>query len=199
MGFKVNLTNDEVKQAQGGGFSVLPAGIYGAQIFENVQKKSKNSNNEMFETNYKLIQGPAGLNRKIKAWYVLEGKGMFKIVELHKALGGEDEGFAIPSKAGEYEFPDADEYLGKTVNLTIGVEDYNSVATQQDVDFNKTAEAGTEVLNSETGEPVVKVDEPVTKQRNVVKNARPYDEDEITTAEDLENAEEDAPASGFTL
>lgn len=169
MGFKLNLTNDEVKQAQGNGFATLPAGTYGAVIFENVQKKSK-AGNEMFEVNYKLVEGPAGKNRKQKSWYVLSGKGLFKIVELHKALGGADEGFPIPNAAGEYEFPDADDYLGKKVNVVLGVEEYAGV----DAD-GKDA----------------------TLTRNVVSRVRPYDPDEHTTVEDLENEDEPANSGLF--
>jgi hypothetical protein len=160
MGFKLNLTNDEIKNAQGN-FEPVPAGTYGAQIFESVQKKSK-AGNQMFEINYKLTEGPAGKGRKIKSWYVLSGKGLFKLVELNKATD-----FPYPDKntpAGEFEFPDADEYLGKEVNLVLDVEDYASV----DDDGNDT-----------------------TRQRNVVKRVAAYDPDKITTAEDLEGADED--------
>lgn len=169
MGFKLNLTNDEIKQAQGGGFATLPAGTYGALVFENVQKKSK-AGNEMFEVNFKITEGPAGVNRKIKSWFVLSGKGLFKIVELHKALGGADEGFPIPDKSGEYEFPEADEYLGKQVNIVLDVEEYASV----DDDGND-----------------------VTRTRNTVKNVRVYDADKITTEDELED--DDADSSAFSL
>jgi len=167
MGFKLNLTNDEIRSAQGN-FEPVPAGTYGAKIFEAVQKKSK-AGNEMYELNFKIVQGPAGINRKLKSWFVLSGKGLFKLVELNKATD-----FPYPDKntpAGEFEFPDADEYLGKDVNLVIGVEDYNSV----DDDGND-----------------------VVRQRNVVKNVRPYDEDKITTEEDLAEAAE-SDDSAFTL
>lgn len=163
MGFKLNLTNDEIKQAQGG-FPTLPAGTYGAVIFENVQKKSK-AGNEMFEVNYKITEGPAGVGRKIKSWYVLSGKGLFKLVELNKATD-----FPVPSKGGEFELPDADEYLGKQVNIVLDVEEYASV----DDDNND-----------------------VTRTRNVVKTVKPYDEDAITTEVDEED--EGADASAFTL
>lgn len=167
MGFKLNLTNDEIKNAQGGNFKPLPAGTYGAIVFESVQKNSK-AGNPMFEINYKITEGPAGINRKIKSWYVLSGKGLFKLVELNKATD-----FPYPDKntpAGEFEFPEADEYLGKEVNLVLDVEDYNGV----DAD-GKDA----------------------TLQRNVVKRVLPYDADAITTEEDAEDAAVDA--SAFTL
>lgn len=166
MGFKLNLTNDEISAAQGN-FSALPAGTYGAKVFEAVQKKSK-ANNEMYELNFKIVEGPAGINRKIKSWFVLSGKGLFKLVELNKATD-----FPYPDKntpAGEFEFPDADEYIGKDVNLVLAVETYNGV----DGDGN---------------------DAELT--RNVVKNVRAYDPDKITTAEDLEEGDEDN--SAFTL
>lgn len=169
MGFKLNLTNDEIKQAQGGGFPTLPAGTYGALIFENVQKKSK-AGNQMFEVNFKITEGPAGINRKIKSWFVLSGKGLFKIVELHKALGAEDGGFPIPNKSGEYEFPEADDYLGKQVNIVLDVEPWETV----DEDGNDA-----------------------TRTRNTVKNVRAYDPDKITTEDELED--EDADASAFSL
>ena len=162
MGFKLNLTGEDIASAQGT-FTPLPAATYGAVIYENTQKKSKGSGNEMFETNYKIVEGPAGLNRKIKSWSVLTGKGSFKLVELNKALGGAKAGFPYPdknTKPGEFEFTDADEYLGKKVNLQITVEDYNSV----DDDGND-----------------------VTKQQNRVAKVLPYDEDKITTKDELEN------------
>lgn len=191
MGFKLNLTNDEIKQAQGGGFPTLPAGTYGALIFENTFKHSKATPpNPMFEINFKIVEGPAGVNRKIKGWFVLTGKGLFKIVELHKALGGAEGGFPVPDKSGEYEFPEPDEYLGKPVNIVLDVQEYASVADENDV------KNGT--LNSETGEPVKKEGEPVTKTRNGVKYVRAYDPDTITTAEDLEE-DADSNESAFML
>jgi hypothetical protein len=175
VGFRLNLTGDEIKQAQGGGFPVLPAGTYGAVIYNNNQKNSK-AGNPMFEIDYKIVEGPAGVGRRIRAWYVLSGKGLFKLVELNKATG-----FPYPDKdtpAGEFEFPDADEYHGKRVNIKITQEPYETVATADDV-TNGLAE---------------KVDDDITKQRNVVNKVLEYDADEITSADDLENDTQDAGA-----
>lgn len=165
MGFKLNLTGEEIKQAQGGGFPTLPAGTYGAVIYNNTQKLSKSSGNPMFEIDYKIVEGPTGTGRRQRAWYTLTGKGLFKLVELNKATG-----FPYPDKdtpAGEFEFPDADEYHGKKVNIRLAVEEYESV--------------------DDDGADV-------TKTRNNVANVYAYDPDKITTAEDLENAEESAGA-----
>jgi len=168
MGHKLNLTNDEIKQAQGG-FAALPAGTYGAVIFANNFKTSKNSGNPMFEIDFKITGGQAGIGRKIRGWFVLTPKALFKVVELHKALGGADEGFPYPDKntpAGEFEFPDENEYLGKEVNIVIDVEEY---PTDED---------------DENGEPV-------KATRNTFKYVRAYDEEKWT-----EEGDEDEAATG---
>lgn len=179
MGFKLNLTNDEIKSAQGG-FATLPKGTYAANIFSNTFKMSKATPpNPMFEIEFKITQGQAGIGRKIRGWFVLTPKALFKVIELHKALGGADEGFPYPDKntdPGDFEFPETDEYLGKPVNIVIDVENYASVANGDDV-LNG-------VLNSDTEQPVKAEGEPVTKTRNTLKYVRAYDEDTLTSEDD---------------
>jgi len=160
MGIKLNLTNDEIKQAQGGRFETLPAGTYGAKIFTATQAVSKSSKNPMYVIDYKITEGPAGIGRKLRAWYAITPKALFKIVELHKAVD-----FEYPDKnteAGEFEFPDADEYLGKEVLVKLGIESYEG----EDEDGNDA-----------------------TLTRNTVARVLPYDPDKITTEDEVADGE----------
>jgi hypothetical protein len=188
MGFKLNLTKDEITAAQGGGFPVLPKGTYGAVIYSCKQEISKSSQQPMFTIDYKLTDGPVPVGkRRIRAWYSLTPKALFKVIELNKAVE-----FPYPNKdtVGEFEFAEPDEYNSIPVLVKIEVEDYASVSTETDVEQG--------VLNSETGEPVTAEEEPVTKQRNVVARVLKYDEDKITTADDLAADEQDDEGK-FTL
>lgn len=150
MGFKLNLTNQEIKAAQGG-FPVLDEGVYGAKIFSATESKSK-AGNDMYVIDYKIIDGPkAAMGRKQRAWYVITSNALFGIIGLNKAVG-----FPYPTKdtpEGEFEFADAEDYLGKNVNINIVQEDYESV-------------------DEETGEDVV-------KQRNNIKRVTPYDPEKV--------------------
>jgi hypothetical protein len=152
MGIKLNLTNDEIKSAQGG-FPVLPAGVYGANIYSSELKNSK-AGNPMYVIDFKITEGQAGIGRKQRSWFVLSPNALFSVIGLNKAVG-----FPYPTKdtpAGEFEFNDADDYVGKKVNIVLEVEDYESV----DEDDND-----------------------VVKQRNVVKRVNAYDTDKVTGAE----------------
>ena len=152
MGIRLNLTNDEIKSAQGG-FPVLPAGVYGATIYSSELKQSK-AGNPMYVIDFKITEGAAGIGRKQRSWFVLAPNALFSVIGLNKAVG-----FPYPTKdtpAGEFEFNDADDYVGKKVNIVLEVEDYESV----DEDDND-----------------------VTKQRNVVKRVNAYDTDKVTGAE----------------
>lgn len=157
MGFKLNLNNDEIKAAQSTGFPALAAGTYGAVIYTAVQKKSK-SGNEMFEIDFKITDGPEGIGRKQRGWFVLAPQALFAVVGLNKAVG-----FPVPSKDtvtdGAFEFAEADEYVGQKVNIVLEVQDYESV----DDDGND-----------------------VTKQQNNVKRVSKYDPDKHTGAEGVE-------------
>lgn len=157
MGFKLNLNNDEIKAAQSTGFPVLEAGTYGAVIYTAVQKKSK-SGNEMFELDFKITDGPSGIGRKQRGWFVLAPQALFAVVGLNKAVG-----FPVPSKDtvtdGAFEFEDAEEYVGKQVNITLDVTDYASV--------------------DEEGEDV-------TKQQNNIKRVTKYDPDKHLGSEAVE-------------
>lgn len=156
MGFKLKLTAEESKAAQGGGFPVLPAGTYGAVIQTNKQGKSKSSGNEMFTIDFKIKEAPEGVtatNRRQRGWFTLEGKGLFNIIGLHKAIG-----FDYPGKdfEGEFEWPEAAEYLGEEVLIVLDVEEYESVDPDTDED--------------------------VTLERNTLKRVLKYDEDKIALA-----------------
>lgn len=123
MGIKLNLTGEEIKQAQGD-FTPLAEGTYGATIFDAKFKDSR-AGNPMYELTFKITDGPEGIGRQIRGWFTLTAKALFKVVELNKAVG-----FPYPNKetpAGEFEFADADEYLGQKVNLLIIQEPYESV------------------------------------------------------------------------
>ena len=123
MGFKLNLTSDEIKNAQGGGFKPLPAGTYGASVYDVTEKTSK-AGNDMYEIDFKITEGPEGIGRKQRGWFVVSGKALFSVVGLLKALD-----FPYPSKdtpEGEFEFPDGDEFLGREVNLKITQEAYET-------------------------------------------------------------------------
>ena len=158
MGFKLNLTSDEIKNAQGGNFKALPAGTYGAIVFDVTEKQSK-AGNDMYEIDFKITEGPEGIGRKIRGWFVVSGKALFSVVGLLKALD-----FDYPTKdtpAGEFEFPDGDEFLGKELNLKIDQEPYET--------------------ENEDGEVV-------TAYRNSIKRTFPYDPDKISEPEDEDSA-----------
>lgn len=177
---KLNLTNDEIKKAQGNRFEPLPAGTYGAVVYTSTLGESR-AKNTQYIIDYKITEGPTGIGRRVRAWYALTAKALFKLIELNKATD-----FPYPTSAadledGGFEFPEADEYVGIPVNITLEVQEYESVATSFDV-TNGT-------LNSETGEPVEEEGEPVTKTQNNVKRVAPYDADKISTDEDVADTE----------
>lgn len=156
MGFKLNLTSDEIKNAQGGGFKPLPEGTYGAIVFDVTEKQSR-AGNDMYEIDFKITEGPEGIGRKIRGWFVVSGKALFSVVGLLKALD-----FPYPTKdtpAGTFEFPDGDEFLGKELNLKIKQEAYETEGDDGEV---------------------------VTAYRNNVNRVFAYDPDKISeAAEDL--------------
>ena len=157
MAFKLNLTEAEIKQAQGGNFEPLPEGTYGAIIYEVVEKQSK-AGNDMYEITFKITDGPEGIGRQVKGWFVVTGKALFSVVGLLKALG-----LPYPNKdtpPGEYVFPDGDDFLGENVNLVISLEGYESL--------------------DESGNQV-------TRYRNNVKRVLAYDPDEVSLPEDNDN------------
>jgi hypothetical protein len=170
----LNLTKAEIKQAQGNNFETLPAGVYGASIYTSEQKLSK-AKNDMYQIDFKIKGGPTGIGRRVRGWFVLAPNALFKLIELNKAVG-----FPYPTKdtpEGEFEFPEAEEYLSEEVNIVLEVQEYPSVATSFDV------ENGT--LNAETGEPVTEEGEPVTKTQNNIKRVLAYDEDKWSTEDDV--------------
>lgn len=162
MGIKLNLTNDEIKSAQGGRFPTLAAGTYGAVIYTADEAVSKSGGNPMYVIDYKITDAPGdvGIGRKLRAWYAITPKALFKIVELHKAVG-----FPYPDKdtpAGEFEFPDADEYLTIPVNIKLGIEEYQG----EDEDGNDA-----------------------TLTRNTIVKVTQYNEDNHTTEDEVADGE----------
>lgn len=154
MSLTLNLTADEIKDAQGGNFQPLAAGTYGAVIYECELKESK-AGNPMYVIDYKITEGPEGINRKIRSWYAITPKALFIINRLLKATG-----FPHVEKntaPGEFTFPDPDEFLGIDVNIKIDQESYQTVGDD----------------NQE-----------VTAYRNNVKNVFEYDPDKIDQPED---------------
>lgn len=150
MGITLNLTADEIKDAQGTSFKPIPEGIYSATIYDAKLAKSK-SGNMMYVIDFKITAGPeVRKNYKQRGWFVLKANALFSLIALNKAVG-----FPYPTKdtpAGEFEFPDADEYIGLEVNLKIVQEPYESV----DDDDND-----------------------VTLFRNNIKTVLPYDESKV--------------------
>lgn len=124
MGFKLNLTNEEIKKAQSNVIPPLAEGIYSATVYDAKEAVSK-AGNDMYVLDFKITDGPEGIGRKVRSWFTIKADALFSLIALHKALD-----FPYPNKetpAGEFEFPDADEYLGKEVNLQIVQEPYASV------------------------------------------------------------------------
>lgn len=157
MGFKLNLTNEEIKKAESG-FTPLPAGIYAATVYDAKEAVSK-AGNDMYVLDFKITDGPEGIGRKIKSWFTVKADALFSLIALHKAVD-----FPYPDKntpAGEFEFPDADDYLGKEVNIQITLEPYQSV--------------------DDDGEEV-------TLFRNNVKKVLKADPDTVSSADDVEEA-----------
>ena len=153
MGFKLNLTESEIKNAQGGGFKPLPEGTYGAIVFDVTEKQSK-AGNDMYEIDFKITEGPEGIGRKIRGWFVVSGKALFSVVGLLKALD-----FPYPTKdtpAGEFEFPDGDEFLGKELNLKIKQEAYETENEDGEV-VKKLALKAENVVRFTEGKQIVKV------------------------------------------
>lgn len=153
MGFKLNLTADEIKNAQGNNFKPLPAGTYGAIIFDVTEKQSKKGN-DMYEIDFKITDGPDGIGRKQRSWFVIKGDALFAYVGLAKAT---DKPYPAKGDEGEFEFPDGDEFLGLEVNIKIALDPY------------------------ETEDDEGKV---VTAYRNKITKVFKYDPDRIDVAED---------------
>lgn len=156
MPIKINLTQDEIKASQSTLPPALAAGTYGAIVYDAKFGDSK-AGKPMYTIDFKITDGPEGVNRKIRSWYSLAPNALFSTIGLNKAVG-----FPYPTKdtpAGEFEFADADEYIGQKVNLKIEQEAYQTV----DEDENE-----------------------VTGYRNVVKRVFPYDEDKVSGAEALD-------------
>lgn len=170
MGIKVNLTQDEIKAAQSGLPPALPEGIYAAQIYTSVSKDSK-AGKPMYEIDFKITDGPAGVGRKQRGWFSLAPNALFSTIALLKALD-----LPYPTKEtpeGEFEFPDAEEFLGERVNIKLVKEPYLTLEENED------------------GEEVE-----VTAFRNGIKRVTKFDIDKVTDAED---AEDGAAAGGVFL
>lgn len=151
MGIKLNLTADEIKDAQSSSIKPVAEGIYGAVVYEAKMGRSK-AGNDMYVLDYKILSGPekVGPKRTFRAWYVLKPNALFSLIALLKALD-----LPYPKKdtpAGEFEFPDPEDFVGEKVNLKIIQEPYETV----DDDDND-----------------------ITGIRNNIKTVFAYDEDKI--------------------
>lgn len=158
MGFKLNITPEDIKNATGNTFEPIPEGIYGATIVEAVVKDSK-AGNPMYALNLRISEGATGIGRKIRSWHVIQGPGSFSSAALLKALdlpylkkGMTEEEIA------DFEFPDADDLIGRELNVKIKVESY-------------------EGLDEDTGEAE-------TRYRNNVAGTYKYDPDRHTELEE---------------
>lgn len=159
MGFKLALTNDEIKKAQSGNsFPTLAAGTYGAVIYTSEMKESK-AGNPMYVIDFKITEGQEGIGRKQRSWFVLAPQALFAVIGLNKAVGFPNPPKTIEEDAIEFEFADPEDYVGKKVNIVLEVEEYESV----DDDDND-----------------------VIKTRNVVKRVLSYDADKISGSEVVE-------------
>lgn len=130
MAFTLNITAEDIKKAQGNNFEPLPEGTYGAIVFDVKEKQSK-AGNDMYEIDFKITEGPAGIGRKQRGWFVVSGKALFAVVGLLKALD-----FPYPDKntePGTYEFPDGEEFLGREVNIKLGLDSYETVDEEGEV------------------------------------------------------------------
>lgn len=162
MAFKLNLTADEIKDAQGSTIKPVAEGIYGAVVYEAKMAKSK-AGNDMYVIDYKITGGPekVGPKRTFRSWYVLKANALFSLIALLKAVD-----MPYPKKdtpAGEFEFPDPEDFVGEKVNLKITQETYESV--------------------DDDGKDI-------TALRNVVKTVYAYDEDKID--DELSDEEKEA-------
>lgn len=151
MGVKLNLTQADIKKAQGI-FEPLPVGIYGGVVYEAKDAISKSSGNPMYTVTFKITEGVEGVGRRLTAYYAHSEKAWFKARELFKATELTEHIEAIES--GEGEFPEAEVLLGIEVNIKVGQEEYESV----DDDGND-----------------------VTKTRNTVDRVSVYNADKIDT------------------
>lgn len=158
MGFKLNLTAQEVKDAQGG-FTPIPEGIYAATIFDAKTAVSK-AGNDMYVLDFLITDGPeVRKNFKLKSWFTVKANALFSLIALHKAID-----FPYPNpkelaEGGEFEFPDADEYLNHQVLIKVVLDPYMG--------------------ENDEGETVKMF-------RNSIKTVLKYDESKITSAEDAE-------------
>lgn len=163
MGLNLGITKADINDSVGGNFEPVPEGIYGGMIIEAEIKDSKTSGNPMYAINTRISEGATGIGRKIRSWHVIKGKGAFSSTALLKATG-----FPYITKTmsdeelAEFEFPLADELIGKEINIKVAVEPYPS-------------------LNEETGEEE-------TRYRNNIAGTFAYDPDRHTEIEEEESA-----------
>ena len=167
MGFKLKLTAEEVKNAQGG-FTPLPEGVYSATIYDAKEATSK-AGNDMYVLDFLITDGPeVRKNYKIKSWFVVTGNALFSVVGLLKALNMPYPNIKDLKNGGNFDFPDATDFLGLEVNLKIVQESYKTVD-----------EAGNS--EDEDGNPILGF-------RNNVKSVLKFDPDKVTQAGDADES-----------
>lgn len=178
----LQLSKAEIKQAQGGIPDPIAEGTYGAVIFESVWKQSR-AGNDMYELNFKITEGPEGVGRKLKGWFALTPKALFKVNELIKATGV-GEVVTKTTKPGKINFPDEDDFLGIDVVLEVTQTPYESIEL-----LDEDPETGEKFLDAD-GEPEEREVE-VTKFRNNIAKVLNYDKfsHTIGLTEDADDAE----------
>lgn len=162
MGFNLNISKKDIENAVGGNFDPIPKGVYGATIIEAEVKDSR-AGNPMYALNLRIKGGATGIGRKVRSWHVIQGPGAFSSTQLLKAL-------ELPyikkdmseEELAEFEFPDADELIGRDINVKVDIDTYKG-------------------MNDETGEEE-------TRYRNNIGGTYVYDEDRFTEAEDEETS-----------
>jgi len=116
MAITLNLTGEEIKAAQSNNIPPLAEGTYGAIVYEAKIAESR-SKNQMYVLDFKITDGPEGIGRKQRGWFVLKPNALFSLIALNKAVD-----FPYPTKdtpAGEFEFADPEDYVGKEVLIKI--------------------------------------------------------------------------------
>src|SRR5690606_15474307 len=84
----------------------------------------------MYEIDFKITEGPAGIGRKQRGWFSLAPNALFSTIDLLKALD-----LPYPKKdtpAGEFEFPDAEDLVNEQVNIKLVKEPYLTLGEDED-------------------------------------------------------------------
>ena len=72
------------------GYTPLPEGTYDFRVV-SIEQKTSSTGNQQFEFQLEVIGGPSA-GRKLRSWYSLTDKAMWRLNQLYTALGIEGEG-----------------------------------------------------------------------------------------------------------